>query len=49
MLHAFVAALGNLLEWRKMELNDGRVGMVLFFDLTRWEVTADLELLPKES
>jgi hypothetical protein len=38
IISAFAAKLGALVEWRKIELGDGRTGYALFFDEKKWLV-----------
>lgn len=38
IISAFAEKLGTLVEWRRLELGDGRTGYVLFFDDTNWLV-----------
>lgn len=38
IITAFAAQLGALVEWRKIELGDGRTGWALFFDEHKWLV-----------
>lgn len=38
IIGAFAAKLGALVEWRKIELGDGRTGYALFFDAKKWLV-----------
>lgn len=40
IIQAFAAKLGTLVEWRKIELGDGREVYALCFPLSRWEVDA---------
>jgi len=38
LIHALAVKLGVLVEWRKVELGDGRTGWALFFDERKWLV-----------
>jgi len=38
IISAFAAKLGALVEWRSIELGDGRTGWALFFDEKKWLV-----------
>lgn len=47
VISAFASKLGELVEWRRIELGDGRTGFVLFFDDKKWSVDpVTKELLP---
>jgi len=47
LIQTFAAKLKKRVEWRKIELLDGRTGWVLFFDETMWELGEGNELVPK--
>lgn len=38
IISAFAAKLGNLVEWRKLTLEDGRDAYALVFPVSKWEV-----------
>lgn len=46
-LGAFAAKLGALVEWRHIQLGDGRRGYALFFPDARWIRNSSGELLPR--
>ena len=46
LVQAFAARLGALVEWRRVELADGREGYALFFPDDNWQVL-DEKLLPR--
>lgn len=47
LIHALAVKLSKLVEWRKVELADGRHGYALFFDSAKWLVDPDTkELTP---
>lgn len=48
LIQAFAKKLGALVEWRKVELVDGREGYILFFPLANWRVDTTGELIPNE-